>query len=71
MSDSGPNLGVRGVAFLCLVAGVYLIYTGYRVRRGTSRLHLSQTMAIYGIGVLIAVGVAALAFGAFLLGADF
>ena len=57
VSDSGPNLGVRGVGFLLLLAGLFLIFTGYRIRKGTSRLPF--TLA----------GAGAIALGAFLLGA--
>jgi hypothetical protein len=69
VSDSGPNLGVRGVGFLLVLAGLFLIATGRRIRKGTSRLSFSPSTAIYGFGMFVLAGVAALAFAAFLLGA--
>ena len=71
MSDSGPNLGVRGVGFLLVLAGMLLISTGYRIRKGTSRVRLSPTAAIYGFGVFAAAGAGAVLLGAFLLSAGF
>ena len=68
MSDSGPNLGVRGVGCLLVVAGLFLITTGYRVRKGTSRVRVPQTMAIYGFGAFALGGVVAIVLGAVLLG---
>lgn len=68
--DSGPNLGVRGAAALLIAAGLFLIYTGNRVRKGASRLRFTEATAIYGFGAFTLVGAAAIAFGAFLLGAS-
>ena len=68
MNDSGPNLGVRGVGTLLVVAGLFLIFTGYRIRKGTSRLPVPPTMAIYGFGAFTLVGVGAIVLGATLLG---
>jgi hypothetical protein len=68
-ADSGPNLLIRGVAFVFVLTGLLLIATGYRIRRGTSRMHFSPATAIYGVGAFTVAGVAAIAFGAFLLGA--
>jgi hypothetical protein len=67
--DSGPNLLIRGVAFVLVFGGLLLIATGYRIRRGTSRWHFSPATAIYGIGAFTVAGAAAIALGAFLLGA--
>ena len=67
--DSGPNLLIRGVAFVLVLGGLLLIATGYRVRKGTSRFGVSPSTAIYGVGAFTVAGVAAFAFGAFLLGA--
>jgi hypothetical protein len=69
VSDSGPNLGVRGAGFLFVVVGLLLISTGFRIRKGTSRLRFSSTMAIYGFGVFTLAGAGALVLGATLLGA--
>ena len=69
--DSGPNLGVRGVGFLLVLLGLFLIVTGYRIRKGSSRLRFSQAIANYGIGAFALAGAAAIALGAFLLGAGF
>ena len=71
MSDSGPNLGVRGVGGLLVLAGLFLIATGYRIRKGTSRLPFSPTTAIYGFGAFALAGAGAVLLGAFLLGAAF
>jgi len=71
VNDSGPNLGVRGVGILLVIAGLFLISTGYRIRKGTSRLSFSPATAIYGFGAFAAAGAAAIALGAFLLGAGF
>jgi hypothetical protein len=68
VSDSGPNLGVRGVGFLLVLAGVLLVATGVRIRKGTSRLRVPPTMTSYGFGVFILGGVAAGVLGALLLG---
>jgi hypothetical protein len=71
VSDSGPNLGVRGVGFLLVLAGLLLIATGYRIRKGTSRLRVSPATAIYALGAFALGGAGAIALGAFLLGAGF
>jgi hypothetical protein len=71
VSDSGPNLGVRGVAGLLLLAGLLLISTGYRIRKGTSRWAVPPTVAGYRIGAFVVAGVVAVGLGAFLLGAGF
>jgi len=71
LDDSGPNLGVRGIGGLLVVVGALLIATGYRVRKGTSRLSFSPATAAYGVGAIAAAGVGAIALGAFLLGAGF
>jgi hypothetical protein len=68
MSDSGPNLGVRGVGSLLVLAGLLLITTGYRIREGTSRLPFSPATASYGFGAFTLAGAAAVLLGAFLLG---
>jgi hypothetical protein len=71
VSDSGPNLAVRGVGFLLVIAGLFLIVTGYRIRKGTSRLPVRPAMAIYGFGAFALMGAVEVALGAFLLGARF
>jgi hypothetical protein len=71
VSDSGPNLGVRGVGFLLILVGLLLISTGYRIRKGTSRLPFFPATAIYGFGAFTSTGAGAVALGAFLLGAGF
>jgi drug/metabolite transporter (DMT)-like permease len=71
VSDSGPNLGVRGVGFLLVLGGLLLMVTAYRVRKRTSRLSFSPTTAIYACGAFILGGAGAILFGAFLLGAGF
>ena len=68
MNDSGPNLGVRGVGFLLVLAGVLLISTGYRVRKGTSRLPVPPALAIYALGACTSGGAVAILLGATLLG---
>jgi hypothetical protein len=68
MSDSGPNLGVRGVGFLLVLAGVFLIATGYRIRKGTSRISVPPAMTIYGVGVFVLGGATAVVLGGILLG---
>jgi hypothetical protein len=68
VSDSGPNLGVRGVGFLLVLAGLFLVSVGYRIRKGTSRLPVPPTMAIYGFGAFSLGGAAAVVLGAVLLG---
>jgi hypothetical protein len=71
VSDSGPNLGVRGVGCLLVLAGLLLVSTGYRIRKGTSRLPFSPATAIYGFGAFILAGAGAVMLGALLLGAGF
>jgi hypothetical protein len=68
VNDSGPNLGVRGVGSLLVLAGLSLIITGHRIRKGTSRLPVPPTMAIYGFGAFILGGAVAILLGATLLG---
>lgn len=68
MSDSGPNLGVRGVGCLLVLAGLFLISTGYRIRKGTSRLPVPPAVAIYGFGAFTLGGTVAIVLGAILLG---
>lgn len=68
MSDSGPNLGVRGVGCLIVFGGVLLMDTGYRIRRGTSRISVPPSLSIYGFGVFIMSGAAAVLLGAILIG---
>jgi hypothetical protein len=71
VNDSGPNLGVRGVGFLLVVAGLLLIATGYRIHKGRSRVPVPPTMAIYGFGAFALVGAGAIVLGATLLGVGF
>jgi hypothetical protein len=71
VSDSGPNLGVRGVGFLLVLAGLLLVYNGYRIRNGTSRLRFSRASSIYGFGAFTVGGIGAIALGAMLLGFGF
>jgi hypothetical protein len=68
MSDSGPNLGVRGAGLVFVLAGLFLISTGNRVRKGTSRLPVPAAMAMYGFGALLLGGAGLLVLGAVLLG---
>lgn len=68
MNDSGPNLGVRGVGCLLVLAGLLLISTGYRIRQGTSRLPVPPAMTIYGFGAFTLGGAAVVLLGAILLG---
>lgn len=68
MSDSGPNLGVRGVGFLLVLAGLFLISTGNRIRKGTSRVRVPATMTIYGFGAFALGGAVVVVLGAILLG---
>jgi len=68
VSDSGPNLAVRGVGWLMVVGGVLLISAGYRIRKGTSRIRVPSALSIYGFGVFALCGTAAVVLGAFLLG---
>jgi hypothetical protein len=70
VKESGPNLGVRGVGFLLVLGGLLLISTGYRIRKGTSRLPVPPAMAIYGFGAFSLAGAAAVALGALLLGVN-
>ena len=53
---------------LLVLAGLLLIATGYRIRKGTSRLPVPPTMAIYGFGAFALGGVGAIVLGATLLG---
>jgi len=69
MSDSGPNLAVRGAGCMIVLVGMLLISTGYRIRKGTSRIRFPPTLAIYGTGVLILAGAGVVLIGAILLGA--
>lgn len=68
-SDSGPNLGVRGVGFLLVVAGLVLISTGWHIRKGTSRLPVPPALTIYGFGAFALAGAVVVMLGAILLGA--
>jgi hypothetical protein len=68
VSDSGPNLAVRSVGFLLVLAGLFLIFTGYRIYKGTSRLRVPATRAIYGFGVFAFAGAVVIVLGAILLG---
>ena len=68
MSESGPNLGVRGVGSMLVLAGLLLMAIGYRMRTGTSRLRVPPAMTSYGFGAFAVAGVAAVCLGAFLLG---
>lgn len=68
MSDSGPNLGVRGVGCVFILVGVFLISSGYRIRKGTSRLRIPPTMATYGFGVFTLGGAVLVVVGAIVLG---
>jgi hypothetical protein len=70
VDDSGPNLAVRGVGFLLVLTGLVLIATGYRIRKGTSRLPFSPTTSIYGFGVFMLAGAGAVVLGAILLGVN-
>ena len=68
VSDSGPNLGVRGVGCLLVLMGLLLILTGHRIRDGTSRLRVPPRMVIYGSGVFTLGGVVVVLLGTILLG---
>jgi hypothetical protein len=68
VSDSGPNLAVRGAGFLLVLAGLFLISTGYRIGRSTSRFRGRPAMTIYGVGAFAVAGGAAVVLGAVLLG---
>jgi hypothetical protein len=50
---------------------VFLIYTGYRIGKGTSRLPFSRATAICGFGAFTLGGGGAIVLGAFLLGMGF
>jgi hypothetical protein len=69
VSDSGPNLGVRAVGCLLVVAGLLLVVTAYRIHKGTSRLRVSGAAAIFAVGAFTVGGAVVGVLGAILLGA--
>ena len=71
VNDDGPNLGVRAVGFLLVLTGLFLIATGYRIRKGTSRVPVPPALSLYGFGAFVLGGAAAIALGATLLGLGF
>lgn len=69
MSDSGGNLEVRGVGCVIFLGGMLMISTGYRIRKGTSRIPVPPNLSVYGFGVFFMCGACCLVLGAILIGA--
>jgi hypothetical protein len=68
VSDSGSNLGIRVAGGLFIVAGLFLISIGRRIRHGRSRLPVPPTMTTYGFGVFVLGGAVLVVAGAIVLG---